>query len=158
MPVPQRRGEPVMVDTDEHPRETSLEALARLRPIAPGGTVTAGNASGINDGAAAVLVASERAVPRYGLTPLARVTAGAAAGVEPQVMGIGPVRPPGSCWPATGLAVDDLDLVELNEAFAAQALAVLRASACPTTPSTSTPTAEPSRSATRWAPAAPGSP
>ena len=89
--IPQRRGEPVVVDTDEHPRATSLEALARLKPINPGGTVTAGTASGVNDGAAAVLIASERAVQRYNLTPLARVTSAAVAGVPPRIMGIGPV-------------------------------------------------------------------
>ena len=108
------------------PARDLAEALAALAPIAPGGTVTAGNASGVNDGAAAVLVASEPAVRRYGLTPLARVTSGAAAGVPPRVMGIGPVPPPASCSTATGWTVGDLDVVELNEAFAAQALAVLR--------------------------------
>jgi 3-oxoadipyl-CoA thiolase len=126
VPVPQRRGEPVLVDVDEHPRETSLETLARLRPLAPGGTVTAGNSSGINDGAAAVLVASERAVQRYGLSPLARVTAAAAIGVPPRVMGIGPEPATRKLMARTGLAVGDIDLVELNEAFASQALAVLR--------------------------------
>ena len=100
--IPQRRGEPLVVDTDEHPRETSLEALAKLRPINPGGTVTAGTASGVNDGAAAVLIASEAAVQRYGLTPLARVTSAAVAGVPPRIMGIGPVPATRSCWPATG--------------------------------------------------------
>jgi acetyl-CoA C-acetyltransferase len=126
VPVPQRRGEPVLVATDEHPRETTLEALARLRPLATDGTVTAGNSSGINDGAAAVLIASADAVRRYGLTPLARVTAGATVGVEPRVMGIGPEPATRKLLARTGLGVADLDLVELNEAFAAQALAVLR--------------------------------
>ena len=126
VPVPQRRGEPVLVATDEHPRETTFEALARLRPLATDGTVTAGNSSGINDGAAAVLIASADAVRRYGLTPLARVTAGATVGVEPRVMGIGPEPATRKLLARTGLGVADLDLVELNEAFASQALAVLR--------------------------------
>src|SRR4029079_17750953 len=114
------------LDTDEHPRETSLEALARLKPINPGGTVTAGTASGVNDGAAAVLIASERAVARFSLTPLARVTSAAVAGVPPRIMGIGPVPDTQKLLSRNGLTVDELDLVELNEAFAAQALGVLR--------------------------------
>ena len=124
--IPQRRGEPVIVDTDEHPRATSLEALAKLKPINPGGTVTAGTASGVNDGAAAVLIASESAVARFGLTPLARVTSAAVAGVPPRIMGIGPVPASRKLLSRNGLSVADLDLVELNEAFAAQALGVLR--------------------------------
>ncbi len=124
--IPQRKGEPVIVDTDEHPRATSLEALARLKPINPGGTVTAGTASGVNDGAAAVLIASERAVSAFGLTPLARVTSAAAAGVPPRIMGIGPVPATRKLLARNGLSIADLDLVELNEAFAAQALGVLR--------------------------------
>jgi acetyl-CoA C-acetyltransferase len=124
--VPQRKTDPVLVDRDEHPRATSLEALARLRPIFPGGTVTAGNASGVNDGAAALLVASERAVERYGLTPLARVTAAAAAGVPPRVMGVGPEPATRRLLDRAGLGIGEVDLLELNEAFAAQALAVLR--------------------------------
>ncbi|MET9212786.1 MULTISPECIES: 3-oxoadipyl-CoA thiolase [unclassified Nocardia] len=126
VPVPQRRGEPVAVDRDEHPRETSVEALARLRPVVSGGSITAGNSSGINDGAAAVLIASEAAVRRYGLTPLAEVGAVTAAGVPPRVMGIGPVPAVEKLLARTGLAIADIDVVELNEAFAAQALAVLR--------------------------------
>ena len=126
VPVPQRRGDPVVVDRDEHPRETSLEALAKLRPIFPGGSVTAGNSSGVNDGAAALLVASERAVQRYGLTPLARVSGIAAAGVPPRVMGIGPEPATRKLLDRAGLGVGDVDVLELNEAFAAQALAVLR--------------------------------
>ena len=126
VPVPQRRGDPVVVERDEHPRETSLEALARLRPLYPGGSVTAGNSSGVNDGAAALLVASERAVERYGLTPLARVSGAAAAGVPPRVMGLGPVPATRRLLDRTGLTIGDVDVVELNEAFAAQALAVLR--------------------------------
>jgi 3-oxoadipyl-CoA thiolase len=126
VPIPQRKGEPVLVDTDEHPRATSLAALAKLKPINPGGTVTAGTASGVNDGAAAVLIASGRAVAAYGLTPLARVTSAAVAGVPPRIMGIGPVPATRKLLSRNGLTVSDLDLVELNEAFAAQALGVLR--------------------------------
>jgi 3-oxoadipyl-CoA thiolase len=123
--VPHRR-EPVTVSADEHPRDTTPEALAKLAPLSPGGSVTAGNASGINDGAAAVLVASERAVARYGLAPLARIGGAAVAGVPPRVMGIGPVPATGKLLTRAGLAIGDVDLVELNEAFASQALAVLR--------------------------------
>jgi acetyl-CoA C-acetyltransferase/acetyl-CoA acyltransferase len=127
VPVPQRRGPDVVVDVDEHPRATSLEALAKLKPaFRAGGTVTAGNASGVNDGAAALLVASETAVERYGLTPLARVTGAATAGVAPRVMGVGPVDSTRKLLQRNGLSVGDLDVVELNEAFAAQSLAVLR--------------------------------
>ena len=125
--VPARRGDPVVVSDDEHPRPTSLETLAGLRPaFRTGGTVTAGNSSGVNDGAAALLVASESAVARYGLTPLARVMGGATAGVPPRVMGLGPVPATRKLLDRAGLAVVDIDVVELNEAFAAQALAVLR--------------------------------
>ena len=124
--VPQRKGEAVVVERDEHPRETSLEALGRLRPLFAGGSVTAGNSSGVNDGAAATLVASEAAVERYGLTPLARISAMAATGVPPRVMGIGPEPATRKLLDRAGLKVDDVDVLELNEAFAAQALAVLR--------------------------------
>ena len=126
--IPQRRGEPIVVDTDEHPRAgTSVEKLAKLpTPFRENGTVTAGNASGVNDGAAALLIANEETVKRYGLTPLACVVAGATAGVEPRLMGLGP-------WPAaerlmarTGTTMDDYAVIELNEAFAAQGLPVLR--------------------------------
>jgi acetyl-CoA acetyltransferase family protein len=116
----------VLVGADEHPRPTSIDALAALRPLFPGGTVTAGNSSGINDGAAAVLVASEEAVHRYDLEPLARVSAGAVAGVAPEVMGIGPVPASRKLLARTGTGIGDVDVVELNEAFAAQALAVTR--------------------------------
>ena len=126
VPIPQRRGEPVLVDTDEHPRATSLAALAKLKPINAGGTVTAGTASGVNDGAAAVLIASGSAVERYGLTPLARVTSAAVAGVPPRIMGIGPVPATQKLLSRNGLTVAQLDLIELNEAFSAQALGVLR--------------------------------
>ena len=125
--VPQRRGDPVRVDADEHPRPTTFERLAALpTPFRAGGTVTAGNASGVNDGAAALLVASEAAVERYGLVPLAHVAGGATAGVPPRIMGIGPLPASQKLLARLGLTVADLDLVELNEAFASQALAVLR--------------------------------
>jgi len=126
VPVPQRKGDPVLVERDEHPRETSLEALAKLRPLFPGGSVTAGNSSGVNDGAAAMLVASERAVEQYGLTPLARITSMVATGVPPRVMGIGPEPATRTLLDRAGITIEDVDVVELNEAFAAQALAVLR--------------------------------
>ena len=127
VPVPVKRGDPTVVSDDEHPRPTTLEKLAGLKPaFRASGTVTAGNSSGVNDGAAALLVASESAVARYGLTPLARVTGGATAGVPPRVMGLGPVPATRKLLERAGLAVGDLDVVELNEAFAAQALAVLR--------------------------------
>jgi len=126
--VPQRRGDPVLVDTDEHPRgDTSLEGLAKLKtPFRQGGTVTAGNASGVNDGAAAVLIASAAAVKRYGLTPRVRIVAAATAGVAPRVMGIGPVPASRKLLERLGIALDQVDVIELNEAFAAQALAVTR--------------------------------
>jgi 3-oxoadipyl-CoA thiolase len=126
VPVPQHRGDPLIVERDEHPRETSLEALSRLRPLFPGGSVTAGNSSGVNDGAAALLVASERAVERYGLTPLARVSVVATAGVPPRIMGMGPEPATRRLLARAGVGIPDVDLIELNEAFAAQALAVLR--------------------------------
>lgn len=126
VPVPQRNGPPTMVERDEHPRETSPAALAALRPIVADGSITAGNASGVNDGAAVLLLASERAVERHGLRPLARVVGAAAAGVPPRVMGIGPVPATRKLLARHDLTVDDLDLVELNEAFAAQVLAVTR--------------------------------
>jgi 3-oxoadipyl-CoA thiolase len=125
--VPRRKGDPVVADRDEHPRQTSLEALAKLpTPFREGGTVTAGNASGVNDGAVALLLASEAAVGRYGLAPLARVTGAATAGVPPRIMGMGPVPATRKLLGRAGLEVGQLDVVELNEAFAAQALAVLR--------------------------------
>lgn len=118
---------PTLVDRDEHPRETTVEALAKLKPIVrEGGTITAGNASGVNDGAVALIVASEDAVKRHGLTPRARVTGYATAGVAPRVMGIGPVPAVRKLLAKTGLSIGDFDVVELNEAFAAQGLAVLR--------------------------------
>jgi len=125
--IPQRKGDPVVVDTDEHPRMTSIEALARLKPIVRGdGTVTAGNASGVNDGAAALIVASEEAAKRHGLTPRARILGAAVAGVPPRIMGIGPAPATEKLLARLSLALADLDVIELNEAFAAQGLAVLR--------------------------------
>ena len=128
VPIPKRRGEPVVVTRDEYPRaDTTLAALASLpTPFRAGGSVTAGNASGVNDGAAALIIASEAAAVRYGLTPVARILGGAAAGVPPRVMGIGPVPATRKLCRRLGLAPADFDLVELNEAFASQALAVLR--------------------------------
>jgi acetyl-CoA acetyltransferase family protein len=118
----------MVVSADEHPRpETTLDALAKLKPIVtPAGTVTAGNASGINDGACALLLASAAAVDRHGLVPRARVLASAVAGVPPRIMGMGPVPATRKVLALTGLTIDQIDVIELNEAFAAQALAVLR--------------------------------
>lgn len=125
--IPQRKGDPIVVDTDEHPRATTLEALAKLKPVVrPDGTVTAGNASGVNDGACAILVASQAAVAQHGLTPRARVVGMATAGVEPRIMGIGPAPATRKVLELTGLTLDQMDVIELNEAFAAQGLAVLR--------------------------------
>lgn len=126
--VPQKKGEPKKFDTDEHPRpDTTLEALTKLKPVVrPNGTVTAGNASGINDGAVALILASEAAAKKHGLTPKARVIATAAAGVAPRVMGIGPVPATIKLMAKTGLDLRQIDVIELNEAFAAQALAVTR--------------------------------
>jgi 3-oxoadipyl-CoA thiolase len=125
--IPQRKGDPVTVVKDEHPRRTSMEALAKLgTPFREGGTVTAGNASGVNDGAVALLVASGAAVDRYGLTPLAKVVTSHTAGVEPRIMGIGPVPASRGLLERAKLGVGDIDLWELNEAFAAQSLACLR--------------------------------
>ncbi len=125
--VSPRKGDPVIVARDEHPRATSLEKLSQLKPIArPQGTVTAGNASGINDGAAALLIASETAVTHYGLTPLALILGSAAAGVAPAIMGIGPVPATRKLLERLGLSLGDMGLIELNEAFAAQVLACTR--------------------------------
>jgi 3-oxoadipyl-CoA thiolase len=121
------KGEPVVVSRDEHPRATSLEALAKLKPIVrANGSVTAGNASGVNDGAGAIIVASEAAVARHGLTPRARVLGAAAAGVAPRIMGVGPAPATNKLLARLSLAIGSIDVVELNEAFAAQGLAVLR--------------------------------
>jgi 3-oxoadipyl-CoA thiolase len=125
--VPQRKGDPLVVTKDEHPRATSLEALAKLKPIVrPDGTVTAGNASGVNDGACALVIASEEAAKRNGLTPRARIVAGAVAGVAPRIMGFGPAPAMRKVLAVAGLRLDDMNVIELNEAFAAQALAVTR--------------------------------
>jgi acetyl-CoA acetyltransferase family protein len=125
--VPQKKGGSIVVANDEHPRETSLEALAKLTGVVrPDGTVTAGNASGINDGACALLVASEGAAKRNGLTPRARVIAMTTAGVPPRIMGMGPAPAVRKVLELTGLTLKQIDVIELNEAFAAQALAVLR--------------------------------
>jgi acetyl-CoA acyltransferase len=124
--VPQRKKDPLIVDQDEHPRETSPEKLAQLRPLFPDGTVTAGNASGINDGAAALLLASESGARRHGLQPVARILGMAVAGVPPRIMGIGPVPATRKLLARLGLTLDDFDILELNEAFAAQALACTR--------------------------------
>jgi len=125
--IPQRKGEAKIVDTDEHPRATTLEKLAGLpAPFREGGSVTAGNASGVNDGAAAIIIASGAAVEKYGLTPKARITGMACAGVPPRIMGIGPAPASLKLMARLGLSIGDIDLIELNEAFAAQGLAVMR--------------------------------
>ncbi len=125
--IASRKGPAVAVDRDEHPRETSLEALAKLgTPFRTGGSVTAGNASGVNDGACALLIASEAGARRHGLVPRARIVGAAVAGVEPRLMGIGPVPATRKLLARHHLAIDAIDVIELNEAFAAQALAVLR--------------------------------
>jgi 3-oxoadipyl-CoA thiolase len=124
--VPQRKSDPVVVDRDEHPRVTSREALGRLKPLFANGSVTAGNSSGVNDGAAALILASEAAVLRHGLTPIARVLGGATAGVPPRIMGIGPASASQKLLDRLGYRVTDFDVIELNEAFAAQGLATLR--------------------------------
>src|SRR6059058_1187205 len=125
--IPQKKGEPVVVDKDEHPRETSLESLAKLKGVVkPDGTVTAGNASGVNDGACAMLLADEGTAARNGLTPRARIVGMATAGVAPRIMGIGPAPATQKVLALTGLKLEQMDVIELNEAFAAQGLAVLR--------------------------------
>lgn len=130
--VPGRRGTETVVETDEHPRPTTAEKLASLpTPFREGGSVTAGNASGVNDGAAALIVASEAAVERHGLTPLARIAGMATAGVPPRIMGIGPVPASRKLMDRAGIGLNDIDVIELNEAFAAQALAVMRSLGLP---------------------------
>jgi 3-oxoadipyl-CoA thiolase len=125
--IPQKKGDAIVVDTDEHPRATSMETLAKLKPVVrPGGTVTAGNASGVNDGACALLLADEASAAKNGLTPRARVVGMATAGVAPRIMGIGPAPATEKVLALTGLTLAQLDVIELNEAFAAQGLAVLR--------------------------------
>ena len=125
--IPQKKGDAIVVDQDEHPRETSMESLAKLKGVVrPDGTVTAGNASGVNDGSCALLLANETLAGKYGLTPKARVVGMATAGVAPRVMGIGPAPATLKVLALTGLSLDQIDVIELNEAFAAQGLAVLR--------------------------------
>ena len=125
--IPQRKGDPIVVDRDEHPRDTSVEALAKLRPIVkPEGTVTAGNASGVNDGAAAIIVASQEAIQRHGLKPRARILGSAVAGVPPRIMGMGPAPASEKLMERLGLKIGDFDVIELNEAFAAQGIPILR--------------------------------
>ncbi|WP_296105239.1 3-oxoadipyl-CoA thiolase [uncultured Agrobacterium sp.] len=126
--VPQRKGDPVLVDRDEHPRATSIDALAKLKPVnkIEGATVTAGNASGVNDGAAALVVASEAAARKHGLTPIARILGGATAGVPPRIMGFGPAPASKKLLARLGLSQEQIDVIELNEAFASQGLATLR--------------------------------
>jgi 3-oxoadipyl-CoA thiolase len=128
VPIPQKKGDALLFSEDEHPRpDTTMEALSKLKPVVkPNGTITAGNASGINDGACALLLASESAAKRHGLTPRARVVASAAAGVAPRIMGIGPVPATRKVLAKSGLSLAQMDVIELNEAFASQALAVLR--------------------------------
>jgi acetyl-CoA acetyltransferase family protein len=126
--IAQKKGDPLVVSKDEHPRATTLEALAKLKGVVrPDGTVTAGNASGVNDGACALLLANERTASRFGLTPRARVVAMATAGVAPRIMGVGPIDAVRKVLRVAGLTLDQMDVIELNEAFAAQALAVTRA-------------------------------
>jgi acetyl-CoA acetyltransferase family protein len=125
--IPQKKGDAIVVDTDEHPRSTTLETLAKLKGVVrPDGTVTAGNASGVNDGACALLLADEASAAKNGLTPRARVVGMATAGVPPRIMGIGPAPATQKVLSLTGLTLAQLDVIELNEAFAAQGLAVLR--------------------------------
>jgi len=126
--IPQRKGDPVVVETDEHPRaDTSLEKLVALRPVfRPNGTVTAGNSSGINDGAAAVLVTSAGAAERLGRRPIVRIIASAVAGVDPAYMGLGPIPATRKVLERTGLRIEDFDVIELNEAFAAQVIPCVR--------------------------------
>ena len=124
--VPQRKGDPIVVNQDEHPRATSIEALQKLKPLFANGSVTAGNASGVNDGAAALILASAEAAAKYGLNPIARIMGAATAGVPPRIMGIGPAPASKKLMERLGLGETDFDVIELNEAFAAQGLATLR--------------------------------
>ncbi|MGK7248299.1 3-oxoadipyl-CoA thiolase [Acinetobacter oleivorans] len=126
--IPQRKGDAVVIDTDEHPRaSTTLEALSKLKPVVKAdGSVTAGNASGINDGAAALLIASDEAVQAYNLKPRAKIIASTAVGVEPRIMGFAPAPAIKKLLKQANLTLDQMDVIELNEAFAAQALAVTR--------------------------------
>jgi len=131
--ISQRKGDVLVVDRDEHPRDTSVEALAKLKPIVkPDGTVTAGNASGVNDGAAAIIVASKYAIEEHGLKPRARVLGAAVAGVPPRIMGMGPAPASEKLMGRLGFQIGDFDVIELNEAFAAQAIPVLKRLGLPT--------------------------
>lgn len=126
--IPQKKGEPLLFTQDEHPRATTLQALEKLKPVVnPQGSITAGNASGLNDGACALLLASERGVQQHGLQPMARIVASAVTGIEPSIMGFGPVQAVRKVLHVAGLSLDQMDVIELNEAFAAQALTVTRA-------------------------------
>ncbi|GLQ29066.1 3-oxoadipyl-CoA thiolase [Sulfitobacter pacificus] len=124
--APQRKGEPLVIDRDEHLRATTLETLSKLKPLFPNGSVTAGNSSGVNDGAAALILASADMAAKYGFTPLARILGGATAGVPPRIMGIGPAPASQKLMDRLGLTLADFDVIELNEAFAAQGIATLR--------------------------------
>ena len=125
--IPQKKGDALVVNVDEHPRATSMESLAKLKPVVrPDGTVTAGNASGVNDGACALILANEQTAAKQGLTPKARIVGMATAGVPPRIMGIGPAPATQKVLSLTGLTLAQMDVIELNEAFAAQGLAVLR--------------------------------
>jgi len=128
VPIPQRKSEPVFVSLDERPRrDTSLEALSKLKPaFKADGSVTAGNSSGLNDGAAALLLMSAEKARALGLKPLARVVSSAASGIEPRVMGLGPIEATRRALKKAGLTIEDIALAEINEAFAVQALAVMR--------------------------------
>ena len=126
--IPQRKADPIIFKDDEFVKPyTSIEGLAKLKPaFKKDGTVTAGNASGLNDGAAAMLIASEEGVKTHGLTPIARIVSSAVAGVEPRIMGIGPVQAANKALEKSGLTMDEMDVIELNEAFSAQVLACIR--------------------------------
>jgi acetyl-CoA C-acetyltransferase len=125
--IPQKKGDALRFDKDEHPRATSMEELAKLKPaFRKEGTVTAGNASGVNDGAAALLLASEEAVKKYNLSTIARIVSRGVAGVDPAIMGIGPVPATQKALTRAGLSINDIGLFELNEAFASQSIACMR--------------------------------
>ena len=125
--IPQKKGDAIVVEHDEHPRATTMESLAKLKGVVrPDGSVTAGNASGVNDGACALLLADEASAKKNGLTPRARVVGMATVGVAPRIMGIGPAPATQKVLALTGLSLEQMDVIELNEAFAAQGLAVLR--------------------------------
>lgn len=126
-PIPQKKKDPIIFDKDEHPRLSSVDVLAGLKPaFKSGGTVTAGNSSGVNDGAAALMVVSEETLKKYNLKPMARIVSVGAAGVEPECMGVGPVPATQKALKKAGLTIKDLGLIELNEAFAAQSIACMR--------------------------------